>query len=108
MFTSSNPSPGIIQHVIDNIEPIVTGEMNSNLCMPFSELEIKSAFFDMSPDKAPGPDGQSTIFYQKYWHIIGGDVAREILAILNENALLGSWNNTIITLYPQSFESNDD
>lgn len=38
------------------------------------------------------------MFYQKYWHIVGGEVTSEILAILNDNAPLGNWNNTIITL----------
>lgn len=100
LFTSSNPSSAIILHALVNIEQSVTSDMNSILCMPFSMLDIKSTLFDMSHDKVPGPDGLSTLFYQKYWHIIGGEVTREILANLNDNALLGNWNNTIITLIP--------
>ncbi|XP_073317203.1 uncharacterized protein [Primulina huaijiensis] len=46
--------------------------------------EIKSALFDMSPDRAPGPDGLSALFYHKYWHIIGVDVTTASLKILNE------------------------
>lgn len=57
--------------------------------------------FDLSPEKAPGPDGMPGIFFQKFWNIIGKDVTKEVLQVLNEGASLDSWNSTIITLIPK-------
>lgn len=101
LFTSNNPFLAMMHPVLDNIESSVTSDMNYILCAPFSVMEIIAALFGMNPDKAPRPDGMSTLFYQKYWHIIGGDVTREILAFLNEDAPLGQWNHTIIKLIPK-------
>ncbi|XP_073137930.1 uncharacterized protein [Henckelia pumila] len=53
------------------------------------------------PDKAPGPDGFSGIFYQKFWHVVGEEVTQVVLHILNEDAPMDGWNNTIITLIPK-------
>lgn len=36
--------------------------------------EVKNAVFSMHPDKSPGPNGMTPVFYQKYWTIIGNDV----------------------------------
>lgn len=55
----------------------------------------------MHPDKSHGPDGMSTLFFQKFWHIIGIDVTAAILQVLNEGASIDSWNETIVTLIPK-------
>jgi hypothetical protein len=39
-------------------------EENQVLTAPFSEEEVKMAIFDMEHNKAPGPDGFPTEFYQ--------------------------------------------
>lgn len=40
------------------------------------------------PTKEPGADGMSTLFYKKYWHIVGNDVISYVLNILNNGAAL--------------------
>lgn len=75
--------------------------MNAILCAPFSEDEIHKAVFDMHPSKAPGPDGFTVLFYQKLWPIIGKDITKAALEILNGKKKLLDWNATLITLIPK-------
>jgi hypothetical protein len=47
---------------------------NDFLTILFTEEEVKNAVFNMEHNKAPGPDGFSTKFYQKLWGTIKGDL----------------------------------
>lgn len=40
--------------------------------------EIRSALWDLGPDKAPGPDGFLPLFFRSYWTIVGHDVVQAI------------------------------
>ena len=42
----------------------------ASLERPFAREEIKVALFDMSRDKAPGPDGFIATFWQCNWDIV--------------------------------------
>lgn len=48
----------------------------SNLDDPFTQEEIKAAVFGMPAEKAPGPDGLSLFFFQKFWDIVKDDIFR--------------------------------
>ncbi|KAH1114363.1 hypothetical protein J1N35_007741 [Gossypium stocksii] len=39
---------------------------------PILNIEIKKAFFDMAPLKAPGSDGFHAYFFQSQWDLVGG------------------------------------
>ncbi|KAL4560438.1 hypothetical protein LXL04_032589 [Taraxacum kok-saghyz] len=41
---------------------------------PIEDDEIKQAIFDIGNDKAPGPDGYTSVFFKKAWHIVGTEV----------------------------------
>ncbi|KAM6558835.1 uncharacterized protein LOC133033269 [Cannabis sativa] len=60
--------------VLDGVRPSVSREQNDELLLPISEEEVRSALFQMHPDKSPGPDGMTPAFYQKHWSIVGQDV----------------------------------
>ena len=48
--------------------------MNQRLIRPATDEEIYQALFMMHPEKAPGPDGMLTLFYQHSWPIIQHDL----------------------------------
>jgi hypothetical protein len=46
--------------------PQVSVEENNLLTAPYSEEEVKKTIFQMEHNKAPGPDGFPTEFYQTF------------------------------------------
>ncbi|KAL5539433.1 hypothetical protein UlMin_045908 [Ulmus minor] len=101
IFLSSSPSTSDFASVLSCVHPKVTTDMNNQLLRPFTSEDIKKALMDMNPTKAPGPDGLPAIFFQKFWDIIGEDITKAALHILNDGGDMGSWNATLITLIPK-------
>ncbi|KAF7154602.1 hypothetical protein RHSIM_Rhsim01G0174200 [Rhododendron simsii] len=87
--------------VVHLIPRRVTASMNSSLIRAFSTGEIKAALFDMHPSKAPGYDGMTPGFFQKYWDIVGLDVCRAVRSFFHGGKMLGSLNRTNIVLIPK-------
>lgn len=75
--------------------------MNARLIEPYTTEEVKRALFQMHPDKAPGVDGFSPRFYQKFWEKIKVDVSEEVLNFLNNGVLDTTLNVTQIVLLPK-------
>ena len=48
----------------------------------------------MNPNKALGLDGMNAYFYQKYRKVVGSDITKVILQLLNGNASLAFVNQT--------------
>ncbi|KAK6147393.1 hypothetical protein DH2020_018305 [Rehmannia glutinosa] len=101
IFTTRNPSDSEISPYYNVLNRKLMPRLTKMLCRPFEAKEIKQALFDMFPDKAPGPDGLPALFFQKYWHIVGADLTKALLDILNNNGDLSMWNNFVITLVPK-------
>ena len=93
--------PTRVEKVTDLIPTKVTAEMNAALTQEFNVEEVRAALGQMHLTKAPGLDGMSASFYQKYWDIVGLDVANMVLNVLNSNASITDINNTYITLVPK-------
>jgi hypothetical protein len=43
-----------------------------------------------------------SIFYKKFWSVIGDQVKKEVLAVLNGGPIPEGWNDTIIVLIPKT------
>ncbi|XP_030505207.2 uncharacterized protein LOC115720191 [Cannabis sativa] len=64
----------MLWEVIDCINHVVPEMANLEFTRPVLEEEVKTAVFQMHPDKSPGPDGMTSTFYQRCWHIVKIDV----------------------------------
>ncbi|KAL0283745.1 UNVERIFIED_CONTAM: hypothetical protein Sradi_7219000 [Sesamum radiatum] len=55
---------------------LLSVEDGARLIAPITNEEIKEAFFDISEDSAPGPDGYTSLFFKAAWVAIGGDFVK--------------------------------
>ena len=102
LFTSAHPSHN--EKVLEAVDHVVTPEVNYHLIQPYTAEEVKRALFQMHPSKSLGPDGMSPFFFQKYWHVVGGDVTNDVLSILHSGHFLRKMNYTHIVLIPKKNE----
>lgn len=69
--------------------------------MEFTKGEVDLAFKQMSPLKAPGPDGMPPLFNQHYWNNISMDLSEAVLSFLNIGNIPASINHNFVTLIPK-------
>ena len=100
LFTTSNPCR--ILEVTNTIPTKVTDEMNQGLIAAFTREEVVTTLKQMHPTKAPGLDGMSAIFFQKYWDVVGTDITCMVLNVLNSDMSIADINRTNITLIPKT------
>ena len=72
---------------------MVSADQNAFLEADFTEAEVKAAVFGSYAEGAPGPDGLSFLFYQKFWELIKQD----LLAMFND------WNKMDLDLFRLNF-----
>ena len=60
-----------------------------------SDAEIKKAMFSIDNNKAPGPDGFSSLFYKKAWDVIGNDVCLAVREFFETGKILNEINSTL-------------
>ena len=69
-----SPSNSQLNELLDSIPNMISSQDNDMLMAPFTIQEIHKVIFSFPPDKAPGPDGFTAVFYQSCWDIIGWDL----------------------------------
>uniref|UniRef100_A0A803QAN3 Reverse transcriptase domain-containing protein n=1 Tax=Cannabis sativa TaxID=3483 RepID=A0A803QAN3_CANSA len=101
LFATDGVQPDSLQLVLNAIPETITSDMNLSLTAPFTPEEVVAALKSMSPDKSPGSDGMSAMFYQNYWDIVGITVTQIVLGVLNDGNDMTQLNKSIITLIPK-------
>ncbi|KAK1305278.1 hypothetical protein QJS10_CPB11g01005 [Acorus calamus] len=82
---------------MDLLPQRVPNDMVDDLIRPFSMLEIEK-------NKAPGPDGYPSEFYQRFWTIIKEDVYQAIAYFHRTAKFPPTWGSMHIALIPKVME----
>lgn len=61
LFTTTSPSD--LDGFLDEVRSSITHEMNQRLLRVVTEDEVRQALFMMHPEKIPGPDGMTALFF---------------------------------------------
>ncbi|KAH1106486.1 hypothetical protein J1N35_010254 [Gossypium stocksii] len=93
---------GNTNHLLSGVRYTITDNMNQLLATDYKEEEILAAINSIRLTKASGPDGFLTIFFQKFWHIIGREVNDFCLEVLNKGKSFDLLNHTNIVLIPKN------
>lgn len=99
LFTSSNPPS--YKPVLQSMRPKVTPMMNRCLTSPITKEEVREAIFSICPESAPGLDGMTGLFFQKFWAVIGDSVTAEIQEVYRKGSIPDDWNFTFLCLIPK-------
>ena len=96
LFRSSNPFD--LESVFQGLNSRVSEEMNARLTAPISPEEIRKAAFSVKGSSAPGEDGLTGVFYQKFWHIVGPQLTVKISCFSSTAVMPDGWNHTQLSL----------
>jgi hypothetical protein len=75
--------------------------MNEKLCADFTEKEIGDALFQISPLKAPGPDGFPARFFQRNWGVLKEEIISAVKEFFKSGVMPEGINETAIVLIPK-------
>lgn len=98
IFTATNNQ---WDEILNNVQRTISDQLNTDLLKPILEEEVRLALFQMNPDKAPGPDGMTPGFFQKYWNIVGADLITIVRNFFETGKLAKDLNETNIILIPK-------
>jgi hypothetical protein len=97
----STTSPMLDSSLFDLIAKVVTDEDNVVLCGIPDENEIFLAISNLGPNKAPGLDGMTGLFYKSYWLIVKSCVISSMQSFFRGGVMLKEFNHTNIALIPK-------
>lgn len=83
---------------------MITPIDNLSLMTPFTLAKVRLVVFSLPPDKASGPNGFTTLFFQKTCDIIFHDLLVVLEEFGKNKTMLKCFNATNIVIIPK----NDD
>lgn len=66
-----------------------------------TDAEFRDVIFSIHENKAPGPYGYSSSFYDKAWQVIGGDICQDVRDFFANGVMLEAVNATVINVIPK-------
>ncbi|XP_019097444.1 PREDICTED: uncharacterized protein LOC109131210 [Camelina sativa] len=90
-----------ISDILQEISPITTDAMNRSLTREVTEAEVRKALFAMHPEKSPGPDGMTALFFQRFWPSLKGDLVALVKNFFRTGGFDPRLNETNICLIPK-------
>ncbi|KAK9706615.1 hypothetical protein RND81_07G139200 [Saponaria officinalis] len=99
LFTASNY--GSLEKMLIGAFPVLEDEEKGKLDSAFTDSEIQGALSQMSPYKAPGPNGFQALFYQTQWSVFSPSVNKFILYLLRGRDFPNDFNDTFVSLIPK-------
>ncbi|KAL1215221.1 hypothetical protein V5N11_016987 [Cardamine amara subsp. amara] len=100
LFTCSNPDN--FQSLFYDLVPRVNSLMNYELAKTVSKEEIYEAVYSIRASSAPGADGFTGLFFQRFWKVIGEKVTNEVRGFFVSGIMPGEWNYTQLCLLPKT------
>ena len=102
--TSSAISP--IDEEVVHSGPCLDTNQSNFLLAPVTNEATKEALFSVGNNKAPGPDGFSSLFFKQSWDIVGADFCATVKDFFSSGRILKQINHSIIALVPKSANVN--
>jgi hypothetical protein len=99
LFTSEPTTHGDV--ILEAIPSKVDAQMNIDLCIAYTNEQIKTALFQMGPTKAPGPDGFPAMFYQVHWDLVENMVCDAVRSFLGGDEIPDGLCDSVIVLIPK-------
>lgn len=93
---------GQINPEIMKAGPLLPKEQNTSLQRQITMEEVKIAILSMGANKAFGPYGFTTAFYQHHWELVKSNVHQTILFCVQTKNIPKSMAATVIHLFPKS------
>jgi hypothetical protein len=89
------------------VADLVLPKENAELEAPFNENEVRNVVFSSYAEGAPGPDGLSFLFYQKFWGVIKTDLKRMFHELYEGRLDLFKLNFVVLSLIPKLENATD-
>ncbi|GKD28139.1 hypothetical protein Tco_1234353 [Tanacetum coccineum] len=90
---------------LDSIDSLIKTKLSTEdalfMIKEISDEEIKNAMFSIDCNKAPGPDGFSSLFFKKAWSVVGKDVCSAVKEYFEKGKILREVNSIKISLVPK-------
>ena len=86
---------------LDAIPNMISEEDNNRLMKPFTMEEIWEVVKSFPPDKAPGPDGFTALFFQKCWDVLGWELLLALEVSRKTGSMLKEFNATNVAIIPK-------
>ena len=100
LFSTTTPTE--FDSVLEEIVPSIFPQMNQVLLRIATEEEVRQALFMMHPEKVPGPEGMTTLFFQHSWHVIKKDVVEMVNNFFVTGTMDPRVNTTNICMIPKT------